>query len=278
MMQRRGFLSAAAGFIFLPTFARADGSRLEISGSDEQGGLAIGRTEKGATVTVDGKRVRISSDGIFAFGIAYDRKDPVVVIVRYADGESEDRYLTPRQRSYDIQRITGLPQKFVSPPEAVQARIKRESAMIGAARRADTDATWFAEGFDWPARGIMSGVFGSQRILNGEPRAPHFGVDMAAPEGTPIYAPASGIVGLSEDFYLNGGFTHLDHGQGVSTCYLHQSQRFVKAGDQVKKGQLIGHIGSTGRSTGPHLHWAMNWFAMRLDPSRLTRTPRPQKL
>lgn len=149
-MGRRGFLSAAAGFLLLPSAARADGSRLEISGSDEQGGLAVGRTEKGASVTVDGKRVRLSSDGIFAFGIAYDRKDPVVVTVSYADGEKEDRYLTPRQRIYDIQRITGLPQNYVSPPPEIAERIKRESAMIGAARRADTDATWFANGFNGP--------------------------------------------------------------------------------------------------------------------------------
>lgn len=277
MIERRGFLAATAGFLLLPSAASAAASRLRIAGSDEQGGLVIGTATNAASVSVDGKRLRVSEAGLFTFGFTYDRTEPANIVVRYADGTREERSVTPRKRDYDIQRITGLPQQYVSPPPEVQARIKRESAMIGAARRADTDATWFADGFDWPARGIISGVFGSQRILNGEPKAPHFGVDVAAPAGTPIHAPAAGIVSLSEDFYLNGGFTHLDHGQGVSTCYLHQSKRFVKAGDMVKAGQLIGHIGATGRATGPHLHWAMNWFQLRLDPSRLTHTPAPPK-
>jgi murein DD-endopeptidase MepM/ murein hydrolase activator NlpD len=277
MIERRGFLAAAAGLLLSPSMSLAAPLRLRIAGSDEQGGLVIGTADRAVSVSADGKKLRLSDSGIFAFGFAYDRSDPVDVVVRYADGSSEERSLSPRKRQYDIQSITGLPEKYVSPPPDIVERIRRESAMIVAARRTDTDATWFSDGFDWPARGIISGVYGSQRILNGEPRAPHFGVDIAAPAGTPIHAPAGGIVSLAEDMYLNGGFTLLDHGQGVSTCYLHQSKRFVKAGDTVKAGQLIGNIGATGRATGPHLHWAMNWFQVKLDPSRITRTPQPEK-
>jgi murein DD-endopeptidase MepM/ murein hydrolase activator NlpD len=166
----------------------------------------------------------------------------------------------------------------VSPPADVIARIARENAMVGEARKRDTGGIAFAQPFDWPARGIVSGTFGSQRIDNGKPMAPHFGVDIAAPEGTPIHAPADGIVSLAEpDFYLTGGTTLLDHGHGVSTTYIHQSALKVKAGDAVKRGDLIGLVGMKGRATGPHLHWAMNWFQIRLDPSRSTAAPAPAR-
>ena len=181
-------------------------------------------------------------------------------------------------RQYEIQRVNGLPQNTVTPPQEVTARIRKEAADIYLARLGDTNGSDFLSGFDWPAPGIESGIFGSQRIDNGTPVSPHYGVDMAAPVGTPIHAPADAVVSLSADHYLNGGFTLLDHGQGVSTAYLHQSKRLVKAGDVMKRGQLIGHIGQTGRATGPHLHWAMNWFQVKLDPSRSTRKPKPDAL
>ena len=150
--------------------------------------------------------------------------------------------------------------------------------MIVQARMRDTGETWFADGLDWPAPGIISGVFGSQRILNGEPKAPHFGVDVANVAGTPIHAPADAIVSLAQkDFYLDGGITILDHGHGVSTCYIHQSKILVKRDQRVSRGEPIGAIGMTGRATGPHLHWAMNWFQVKLDPSRSTRTPAPAR-
>jgi murein DD-endopeptidase MepM/ murein hydrolase activator NlpD len=166
----------------------------------------------------------------------------------------------------------------VTPPPEVRERIAREAEAIFLARLSDTPGSDFISGLDWPAPGIESGIFGSQRIDNGVPMSPHYGVDMAAPTGTPIVAPADGVVGISADHYLNGGFTLIDHGQGVSTAYLHQSARLVKAGEAVKRGQRIGLIGATGRATGPHLHWAMNWFQVRLDPSRSTRKPKPEPL
>jgi murein DD-endopeptidase MepM/ murein hydrolase activator NlpD len=156
-------------------------------------------------------------------------------------------------------------------------RIAREHEQLAQARKKDSDVVWFAEPFDWPAVGIMSGVFGSQRIDNGQPMSPHFGVDMANAEGTPIHAPADASVSISDDYFLEGGFILLDHGHGVSTSYLHQSVRLVRPGEIVRRGQMIGRIGMTGRATGPHLHWAMNWFQVRLDPSRSTRTREPPR-
>ena len=278
-MRRRAFV--ASGFAFLAAPAWAAGrrkNRLIIKGAMEQGSLALGYADPKATVKIDGQAVRLSPDGVFAFGFAFDQIKPSLIEVTWSDGAVESQSYTPIMRQYDIQHVDGLPQNTVTPPPEVLERIKREAGEIYVARQRDMPGSDFLSGFDWPAPGIESGVFGSQRIDNGVPMAPHFGVDMAAPTGTPIRAPADGTVSLSADHYLNGGFTLIDHGQGVSTSYLHQSKRLVKDGDVVKRGQLIGEIGQTGRATGPHLHWAMNWFEVKLDPSRSTRKPKPEKL
>ncbi len=211
-------------------------------------------------------------------GFAYDQTRPSLVTVRYPDGLGDSRSFTPGKRQYEIQRVNGLPQNTVTQPKAVEARIAKEAENIYLARLTNSPGTDFMSSFDWPAPGIESGTFGSQRIDNGVAMSPHFGVDMAAPVGTPIHAPAAGTVAISDDYYLDGGFTLIDHGQGVSTCYLHQSRRLVKLGDAVKRGQLIGNIGQTGRATGPHMHWEMNWYEVKLDPSRSTKTPRPAAL
>ena len=275
-LSRRALLVAGVAIVTLP--ARGAVPRLSISGALEQGGLAIGHAGDDARVRIDGQEAHVAADGTFAFGFAYDRTTPLHVTAIFADGTSESLECTPAIRKYEIQHINGLPQQFVTPPPETIARIRRESALIGEARTRDTDGLDFVNGFDWPAPGILSGVFGSQRIDNGVAMAPHFGVDMAAPVGTPIHAPADGVVSISDDYYLDGGFTLLDHGHGVSTCYLHQSRRIVKAGEAVRRGQLMGLIGRTGRATGPHLHWAMNWFQVKLDPSLSTRTSAPRRL
>jgi len=280
-MRRRDFVAAGLAFAAVPAWGAAGpirSVRLVIKSAMEQGSLALGYAERGATATVDGQNVRLSPDGVFAFGFAYDQTKPSTVAVTWSDGTVETQSYTPIARQYEIQHVNGLPQNTVTPPPEVLARIKQEAEAIYLARQHDTAGVDFLSGFDWPAPGIESGVFGSQRIDNGVPMTPHFGVDMAAPTGTPIHAPAAGTVSLSADHYLNGGFTLIDHGQGVSTSYLHQSQRLVKEGDAVKRGQLIGRIGQTGRATGPHLHWAMNWFEVKLDPSRSTRKPKPDSL
>ncbi|HZQ41236.1 MAG TPA: M23 family metallopeptidase, partial [Rhizomicrobium sp.] len=213
-----------------------------------------------------------------AFGFGPDQTKAALVTVRYPEGGGDSRSFTPTVRTYEEQRVNGLPQKTVTPPPEVRERIAREAETIYLARLTDSAGSDFFSGFDWPAPGIESGVFGSRRIDNGVPMAPHYGVDMAAPTGTPIRAPADGTVVISDDYYLDGGFTLIDHGQGVSTSYLHQSKRLVHAGEAVKRGQRIGLIGATGRATGPHLHWAMNWFEVRLDPSLSTRKPKPDPL
>jgi murein DD-endopeptidase MepM/ murein hydrolase activator NlpD len=280
-MRRRGFVAAGLAFAAAPAWALASpkqSGRLVIKSAMEQGSLALGYAERGATADVDGQKVRLSPAGIFAFGFSYDQTKPSVVAVTWSDGTLETQSYMPTPRQYEIQRVNGLPQNTVTPPPEVLARIKQEAEAIYLARQRDTAGEDFLSGFDWPAPGIESGVFGSQRIDNGVPMTPHFGVDMAAATGTPIHAPAAGTVSLCADHYLNGGFTLIDHGQGVSTSYLHQSKRLVKQGAVVKRGQLIGRIGQTGRATGPHLHWAMNWFEVKLDPSRSTRKPKPESL
>jgi murein DD-endopeptidase MepM/ murein hydrolase activator NlpD len=280
-MRRRGFIAAGLALAASPSWAASSvgkTDRLVIKGAMEQGSLALGYAEPRASVTVDGQKVRLSPDGVFAFGFGFDQTKPSIVAVTWSDGRIETQSYAPAPRQYEIQHVNGLPQNTVTPPPEVLARIKQEAESIYLARQRDTAGEDFLSGFDWPAPGIESGVFGSQRIDNGVPMTPHFGVDMAAPTGTPIHAPAAGTVSLSADHYLNGGFTLIDHGQGVSTSYLHQSKRLVKDGDVIKRGQLIGEIGQTGRATGPHLHWAMNWFEVKLDPSRSTRKPKPDPL
>jgi murein DD-endopeptidase MepM/ murein hydrolase activator NlpD len=275
---RRALLAAVAASAACPRAVFAQPSRLAFIGSQEQGSLVVGKAEPGAQVTLDGAALHVSPAGNFAFGFTYDQTKPAQLVAHFADGTSETRMLQPAARQYEIQRITGLPEKYVTLPPEVLERRKKEIAMIAAVRAADTDADWFVDKFDWPAPGIISGVFGSQRILNGKPMAPHFGVDIAAPSGTPITAPAPARVALAgPDFYLEGGLTILDHGHGVTTCYLHQSKQMAKVGDIVARGQIIGEVGMTGRATGPHVHWGLNWFQMRLDPSRSTVAPAPPK-
>jgi murein DD-endopeptidase MepM/ murein hydrolase activator NlpD len=266
------------GLLALPALsARADDVRFTVTGAMEQGSLALGHAPAGSRVALDGRPLRATAGGGFVFGFAPDQTKASLITVRYPGGGGDSRSFTPAARQYEEQRVDGLPQNTVTPPKEVQARIEKEAETIYLARLTDTAGNGdFLAGFDWPAPGILSGVFGSRRIDNGVPMSPHYGVDMAAPVGTPVHAPADGVVGISADYYLDGGFTLIDHGQGVSTCYLHQSRRLVRKGQRVQRGQLIGHVGQTGRATGPHLHWAINWFQVRLDPSRSTRMPKPQ--
>ena len=277
-VRRRFFLGASLSLAVSRAVAQEKPLRFSLSGSMEQGSLVTGSAPPGSLAALDGRPLRVSADGRFAFGFAPDQTAASLITVRYPDGGGDSRSYTPIVRQYDVQRVNGLPQNTVTPPPEVRERIAREAEAIFLTRLSDTPGRDFLSGLDWPAPGVESGIFGSQRINNGVPGSPHYGVDMAAPTGTPIRAPADGVVSLSDDHYLSGGLTLIDHGQGVSTAYLHQSARLVKAGDVVKRGQRIGLIGATGRATGPHLHWAMNWFQVRLDPSRSTRKPKPEPL
>jgi murein DD-endopeptidase MepM/ murein hydrolase activator NlpD len=268
MLSRRTTLKAAAGMAALFTgLAPARAGNL-LRGRLTQGALLRGRTDPAASVTLDARPIRVSPEGHFAFGLAWDRKEAGLLSIRRPGGESQDQALTPIPREYKVQRINGLPGKYVDPPKDMLDRIARENALVAAARALDTNASFFADEFIWPVRGTQTGIYGSQRILNGTPRQPHFGIDIAAPEGAPIAAPVSATVALAEpDLYYTGGTVILDHGHGVSSSYLHMSRLDVKIGDTVRQGDVIGAIGKTGRATGPHLCLRLNWFQVRLDPA-----------
>lgn len=246
-----------------------------------QGGLVVGWAPKGSRISVDGKAVPQSASGHFTFGLARDAKPTVVVsVVLPRGGAALERRIKVRQRRYNIQRIDGLPDKYVKPIDpssALYKRLEREYLAIKAVRERMTDLPYYRQRFSWPAVGRISGVYGSQRILNGKPRRPHYGMDIAAATGTPVRAPAPGVVALAHpDMYFSGKTLILDHGMGVTTSYIHLSRIAVKVGQRVQRGQLIGRIGTTGRSTGPHLHWGMNWGLVYLDP-RLRLIPLPKR-
>jgi murein DD-endopeptidase MepM/ murein hydrolase activator NlpD len=270
---RREFVLAGAAFAAVPTIVRAQGPAVAVAGEAGQGALVIGEVEPGAEVWVDDKPVRVQN-GRFCFGFGRDADKPAQVRVRFSGGREVTRAVAPQKRNFVIQRIDGLPEQFVSPPPEVLERIKRDAYAVGEARARDTDEMWFADKFIWPTDGPISSIYGSQRILNGQPREPHYGVDIAAPEGAPIVAPVSGIVTLAEELYLSGNTMLLDHGHGVSTSYLHMSRMDVKVGDRVNQGQRMGLVGKTGRVTGPHLCWRLNWFQTRLDVALLLSPPR----
>ncbi|MEQ8247401.1 MAG: M23 family metallopeptidase [Alphaproteobacteria bacterium] len=240
---------------------------LILDGTIIQGGLVRGLAAPGARAFLDDQALRVSPEGRFVFGFGRDDAGAVTLRVRFADGHEETRRLDIAQRTYQEQRIDGLPPRQVTPNAEDLARIKKDNAEIGAARANDFPETWFAQGFIWPAKGPISGVYGSRRILNGEPRRPHFGVDVAGPIGTPVVAPAAGRVTLAAtDHYYTGGTIILDHGHGVSSAFLHMDTVTVRVGDVVAQGAPLGTIGATGRVTGAHLDWRINWFDVRIDP------------
>jgi len=241
---------------------------LELDGPVVQGALRIGVVVPGAAVAVDGQPVRVEPQtGRFVFGVARDRTEAVHLRVTPMGGVSEDLTFAVTAREYDIERIDGLPPRKVTPDTTDMDRIRREAHLISAARARNTDLAHVLSGFAWPMTGRISGRYGNQRILNGEPRRPHLGVDIAAPQGTPVGASAAGVVSLAEpDLFYTGGTIVIDHGHGVTSIYSHLAAVDVRAGQVVTAGEIIGSVGSTGRSTGPHLDWRINWFDLRLDP------------
>jgi len=245
----------------------AQAKTLMLDGTVTQGGLIEGQVDPGAGVTLDGKKLRIAPDGHFIFGFGRDAGAKAALDVAYVDGTHAHRDLAVAPREWDIRRINGLPEEQVSPDAKTMERIHREAAEINAALAADSSALAFEKKLIWPVSGTISGIYGSQSVLNGEPRAPHYGVDIAAPAGTPVKAAAAGTVTLAErDLYFTGGTVIIDHGYGLSTTYVHLSKLDVKRGDKVTQGQVIGPLGATGRATGPNLHWGVNWYLTRLDP------------
>jgi len=251
-------------FLFFTTTSFAT----NLKGKFIQGGFIIGETEPGSKVTIDKRKVKVTKEGFFVFGLGRDRKYDVVINIE-KNGEKEKIIKKVLKRKYNIQRIDGLDEKKVTPPEEVYERIKKENKLIGLARAVNSDLIFFKNKFALPIENsIITGVYGSQRILNGKPKWPHYGLDFAAEEGTEIKAMLDGVVTLTEpDLYYTGGTLIFDHGHGVSTLYMHMEKLFVKKGQKVKQGEIIGTVGSTGRATGAHLDVRLNWFDVRLDPA-----------
>jgi murein DD-endopeptidase MepM/ murein hydrolase activator NlpD len=233
-------------------------------GKFDQGSFILGKADPGSEVFIDKKRIKVTSEGYFVFGLGRDRKDDVVITIN-----KKKIIKKVFKRKYKIQRIDGLEEKKVTPPEEVYERIKRENKWIGEARAIDSDLTFFKSKFAIPVENaIITGVYGSQRILNGKPKWPHYGLDFAADEGTKINAMLDGVVTLAEtDLFYTGGTLIFDHGHGISTLYMHMEKILVKKGQKVKQGDIIGAVGSTGRATGAHLDVRLNWFQIRLDPA-----------
>ena len=256
------------GFWWTLGLASAFANSVTFDGVFTQGGLIQGRVPPGSTVAFDGRPVRVSSAGIFLLGFGRDAKPKAEVMIEYPDGTKEHRVFNVKRRQYDIQRIDGLPPKKVTPSAADLERIKQETELVKRARKRDDPRTDFAQGFRWPLVGRISGVYGSQRILNGKPRRPHYGVDIASPTGTPVVAPASGVATLVHpDMYFSGGTLIIDHGHGLSSAFMHLHRILVAEGERIRQGQVIAEVGATGRVTGPHLDWRMNLFEVRVDPT-----------
>ncbi len=243
---------------------------LSLEGPFVQGGLIQGRTAPGARVTLGGQPLRVSEEGVFIFGFDRDAPAEIELVAELPDGTRERRTLAVEPRRYRVQRIDGLPPRKVTPSEEDLKRIRAEVELVRNARKRDDARTDFLDGFEWPLAGRISGVYGSQRILNGEPRRPHYGIDIVAPVGTPVRAPADGVVSLVHpDMFFSGGTLILDHGHGLSSAFLHLDSVLVEEGERVRRGQVIATVGATGRVTGAHLDWRINLFEKRLDPALL---------
>jgi hypothetical protein len=256
-------LTALALLLSLPLQACPDWN-----GSLRQGALLWTAVAPGSAVTLDGETLTVSADGIVVMG--FDRDAASTAVLEIAGPAPCEQTLAVAPREYRIQRVDGVPQRTVEPDPADLERIRREAALVRAARTKSSSLVDFAAGFQWPLLGPISGVYGSQRVYNGKPGRPHYGVDVAAPTGTPIAAPAPGVVVLAEpDLFYSGGTVIIDHGSQVSSTFLHLSRVTAQVGQRVVVGDLLGEVGATGRATGPHLDWRMNWRNRRVDPQLL---------
>jgi len=255
--------------LLFPLLLWADAG-VQLQGDLIQGGMVTGHVPPGTKVTFDGRPVRVSDEGLFLLGFGRDHPVSSQLKLTFQDGHQETRGLTVAKRDYQIQRIDGLPERKVTPKKMDYERIRKETALVKQARRRDDPRSDFLTGWIWPVEGPISGVYGSQRVLNGKPKRPHFGVDIARPVGTPVRAPADGIVTLAHPGMFYSGVTLIiDHGHHLSSSFLHLHRALVKQGDRVRRGQVVAEVGKSGRVTGPHLDWRMNLDRARIDPQRL---------
>lgn len=253
-------------------FCALNSSALELQGEWIEGGLIIGNAEPGSVIRFKGEPVMISEEGLFVIGLHRDEDEPVSLEVTDPSGQTQSQVIEVAQRDYNIQRVEGIAQSIMEPSDEDQDRIWTDYLMTTEARKIRSDLETFLSDFDWPVMGPISGVYGSQRVYNGVPGTPHYGIDVAVPTGTAIVAPASGqIIMVHDNMFYSGGTIMLDHGHGVSSSFLHLSKTSVEVGDWVEQGDPIGEVGATGRVTGPHLDWRMNWGDSRIDPELLLR-------
>lgn len=259
---------------YVPT--TASHALIDLPSTADQADMIVGHAAPRSVLVVGSHTLRVGKDGVIVFGIARDATGSLPVLVQASDGSKYRVDITIKPREWKIERVNGVPPKTVNPPPEIAARIAREQAAVAAVRDADAAREDFLVNFIAPVAGRQSGWFGSQRVYNGTPGSAHSGMDIAAPKGTPVKAPAAGVVTFAApDLYLTGGTVVIDHGYGISSNFLHLSRIDVKVGDRVEQGQVFAAVGSTGRATGPHMHWGMNWFEVRLDPQRvLERTAR----
>lgn len=243
-------------------------AQLELSGELTQGGMILGKTSVENIVKLDDVILPVSNTGNFVFGFGRDDENEHILSITSPNGKVLKKTLVPKKREYNIQRVEGIAKKIMNPNPKSVARAKKDSAQVREARTALSHQTAFSRGFSRPANGVITGVYGSQRFYNGKPKSPHYGLDYAGRKGDPVLAPADGIVTMFvPDMFYSGGTMIIDHGHGISSSFLHLSESYVKAGDKVTKGQKIAAIGASGRATGPHLDWRINWFQVRLDPA-----------
>ncbi|WP_371372170.1 M23 family metallopeptidase [Thalassotalea aquiviva] len=247
---------------------------LELEGALTQGGLMVGKTEAANKVLFDDRALKVSKHGYFTFGFSRDDDKTHTLTITEPSGETLSKALTPTKRQYNIQKIEGIAKKIMQPDPKALERIRQDNKKIGQVRAVSSSNIDFAHGFKAPANGVITGVYGSQRYYNGVPKNPHFGLDYAGKKGTPVYAPAAGTVTLwVPDMFYSGGTLVIDHGHGITSTFLHLSGADVKVGDRVLQSQPVARIGSTGRSTGPHLDWRINWYNVKLDPALALELP-----
>lgn len=265
---------------------------LELKGVVAQGAMLIGRVAPGTQVELielaglagldaatEPRKIRVEKDGFFVFGLGRNARSKIALLTSNGSGEKQSHVFDVEQRDYREQRVEGVPQKTVTPPKEVLDRIRREAALVRKARGDDSHLKDFLAGFIKPLEGPITGVYGSRRVYNGTPGRPHYGLDIAAPTGTDVFAPAPGTVKLTHsDMFYSGGTLIIDHGQGVSSTFIHLSDVVVTEGQRVKAGDLIARVGATGRATGPHLDWRINWFDVRLDPQLVLKSFPPEAL
>lgn len=261
------FISVLLFISVSSVFAADAASPVTLVGEKTQGSLIVGQVSPDAEVYLDDVPLKVAANGVIVFGFGRDAEQDHMLKVITPNGEAHLEAIKLIKRDYKIQRVNGISKKIMNPNKKNQARSRSDAALVGAARKIDSTRQDFMAGFIQPVDGPVTGVYGSQRFYNGEPKRPHFGVDYAAPVGTPVIAPAPGIVTLvHDDMFYSGGTLLVDHGYGVSSTFIHLSKILVEEGQEIKQGDVIAEVGKSGRATGAHLDWRINWYNVRLDP------------